>query len=206
MEENALPFIPIVKKSGDEAFHRNGHGLGLRLLDFWRWAASDLIGNAERGVLAEYIVASALGLTDDVREGWNAYDLATSSGVKIEVKSSAYLQSWNQKAFSNISFSIRPSFNWDAQTNTWDKQKKRQADIYVFCLLNHKDQKTIDPLNLDQWDFFILPAMALNTLSLTQATISLAALQRLNPTVAKFDGISQCVEILSHCSPFEAES
>jgi len=32
------------------------------LLSFWQWAYSDLIGNTERGALAEYIVACALGI------------------------------------------------------------------------------------------------------------------------------------------------
>ncbi len=29
--------------------------------DFWQWAYSDLVGNTDRGTLAEYIVAKAIG-------------------------------------------------------------------------------------------------------------------------------------------------
>lgn len=32
------------------------------LADFWSWAHSDLMGNTERGILAEYIVACSLGI------------------------------------------------------------------------------------------------------------------------------------------------
>jgi hypothetical protein len=28
--------------------------------------------------------------------------------------------------------------------------------LYVFCLLAHKDKSTLDPLNMDQWQFFVL--------------------------------------------------
>jgi hypothetical protein len=67
----------------------------LTLLDFWQWAYSDLLSNTNRGRLAEFIVARALslGLTD-VRIEWDAVDLVTPTGVKVEVKSAAYLQSW----------------------------------------------------------------------------------------------------------------
>ena len=34
------------------------------MLDFWRWAFSDLRDNTQRGVLAEFLVALALGHRD----------------------------------------------------------------------------------------------------------------------------------------------
>lgn len=196
-ELDSLPYIPIVRKIGNEVFQRNGQDLGIRLLDFWKWSASDLIGNAERGVLAEYIVASALGIAESVQGGWAAYDLETHSRIKIEVKSGAYIQSWPQTSFSTICFSIRPSISWDARTNEWGTEKRRQADVYVFCVLNHKDQGTLNPLNLDQWDFYILPASALNTLSMTQKTLGLSGLLKLNPCAAKYEGIASCIESLT---------
>lgn len=196
-ENSGLPYIPIVRKTGDEVFCRNGQMVGIKLLDFWQWAASDLIGNAERGILAEYIVATALGIADGIREGWRAYDLETPSGIKIEVKSAAYIQSWYQKTFSNICFSIRPSTSWDSRTNEWGAERKRQADIYVFCILHHKSQDTFDPLNLDQWDFYLLPANVLNSLSLTQKTLGLSGLLKLNPCKAKYEEIASSIEKLS---------
>ena len=32
--------------------------------EFWEWAYDDLLANTTRGVLAEYIVAKALGIRD----------------------------------------------------------------------------------------------------------------------------------------------
>jgi len=43
--------------------------------------------------LAEYLVATVLGLNQGVRNEWDAYDLETEAGLKIEVKSAAYIQS-----------------------------------------------------------------------------------------------------------------
>ena len=28
--------------------------------------------------------------------------------------------------------------------------------MYVFCLLKHKCQETIDPLNIEQWEFYVV--------------------------------------------------
>ena len=97
-----LSAIETVKKTGKEPFTLNGEELPFDVSAFWRWSSSDLLGNALRGVLAEFIVASALGITERPREEWDAYDLITPSGLKVEVKSSAYLQSWQQTKLSKI--------------------------------------------------------------------------------------------------------
>ena len=68
--------------------------LAVTVGDFWQWAYSDLISNTDRGILAEYIVAIALGIDDTVRVPWGPYDLVTPAGTKIEVKSGSYIQSW----------------------------------------------------------------------------------------------------------------
>jgi hypothetical protein len=64
------------------------------VLDYWRWAFSDLRDNTQRGVRAEFLVALALGRTETRRKAWDNYDVTTSSGLRIEVKASGYLQSW----------------------------------------------------------------------------------------------------------------
>ena len=89
-----FPALTVKRKTGDEPFSVNGRPTGFVLLNFWQWLASDLVDNALRGALAEYIVACDLGIADGTRPGWNAYDLITPEGIKVEVKSAAYLQSW----------------------------------------------------------------------------------------------------------------
>lgn len=73
--------------SGAEAF-RGGEGVpDFHVLDFWRWSSSDLVSNATRGVLAEYIVGKALGCRLEVRDEWAPYDPETPEGYGFEVKS-----------------------------------------------------------------------------------------------------------------------
>ena len=70
------------------------------ILDYWSWVYSDIVGNTNRGALAEFIVARAIGSEGSVRNDWAAYDLERPSEIKVEVKSSAYLQSWHQTTIS----------------------------------------------------------------------------------------------------------
>lgn len=42
--------------TGNEEFTLHGKGAGITVLDFWRWAFSDLIDNTQRGVMAEFLV------------------------------------------------------------------------------------------------------------------------------------------------------
>ncbi len=83
MSEKFADFPELVptRKTGDERFHRAGQPLDLSLLGFWKWSASDLVSNATRGILAEYIVASALGIAEGVRAEWDAFDLEMKSGI-----------------------------------------------------------------------------------------------------------------------------
>src|SRR6266852_730261 len=111
----ALSPIKQMRKTGAEPFRTGGIGLGFTLLDFWQWAASDLVGNTTRGRLAEFIVARALGLgITDLRNEWESFDLVTPSNLKVEVKSAAYIQSWFQKSHSNICFVVSTRRGWDS--------------------------------------------------------------------------------------------
>ena len=182
--EPDLGRILVSRKTGDERFRAAGGDLGFTLLDFWQWSASDLVSNATRGRLAEYIVAKALGAsTSGVRNEWDAYDLRTESGIRVEVKSAAYVQTWFQKKFSSIAFLTRPTREWDADTNRQSSDAKRQADVYVFALLGHRDKSTVDPLNIDQWQFYVLSTQALNARTRSQHSITLKSLEALADAV-----------------------
>jgi hypothetical protein len=153
-------------------------------LDFWRWNSSDLLSNATRGRLAEFIVASALDVDlIGSRDEWDAYDLLTKEGVKIEVKSSAYVQSWMQKSPSKISFGIKKSHCWDEETTKRVTIAIRSADIYVFCILHHDRKETSDPLNFDHWEFYLVNTEELNSRAGNQTTINLNSLRRLTASV-----------------------
>ena len=59
---------------------------------FWEYAYSNFLDNRNRGALAEYIVAEALGIKEKPSTSWESYDMETSNGIKIEVKTSAYIR------------------------------------------------------------------------------------------------------------------
>jgi hypothetical protein len=154
------------------------------LLDFWRWSTSDILSNATRGKFAEFIVGTAVGLNPkNSRDEWDAYDLTTEDGIKIEVKSAAYIQCWSQKSFSKISFSIKPARYWESETNLQRGEPKRHADVYVFCHLKHKDQNTIDPLKMEQWDFYALPTYRLDNYERSQSSITINSLKKLTEPI-----------------------
>ncbi len=191
-----LDFRPVNRKSGIEQFHSNGKPLNFDLLGFWQWAASDLLSNVSRGILAEYLVAYDLGIVGGVREEWAAYDMKTSSGISVEVKSAAYLQRWHQNRLSSITFSIAPTYAWDAATNQSSLKRTRQADVYVFCLLNHKDKSTVDSMNVEQWEFYILPTLVLNERLGVQKHVTLKRLKQLEPIHVRFGQIRSTIENL----------
>lgn len=191
---NDLSPIKSRRKTGDEIFIGLRKGKLLTLKDFWQWSSSDLVSNATRGILAEFLVASALGLNHSVRNEWDSYDLKTETGIKIEVKSAAFVQSWYQQRLSNITFNIRPTFAWDYKTNRFAKERRRQADVYVFCLLHHKDKKAINPLDLSQWTFYIVSTKKINQVCHNIKSISLSSLNKLNPIICNFNGLKKAVE------------
>jgi len=186
-ELKILSAIKTVQKTGKEQFHLDNKKLSLDVLSFWKWSSSELLGNALRGVLAEFIVASTIDILDKPREEWDAYDLKTKNGLKIEIKSSSYLQSWEQTKLSKITFGIQPTSDWDYSTNKRNSKKIRQSDIYIFCVLSHKDKNSVDPLNLLQWDFYILKTKILNEKVTTQKSITLSSLLKLSPVKIKYN-------------------
>jgi len=163
-------------KKGEEHLIYNEKELTFSILDFWKWSVSDLLSNATRGRFAEFIVATAINIDlRQVRNEWDKYDLITSDGIKIEVKSAAYLQSWAQKKLSTISFSTKSAIDLD----NLQYEAKRHADVYAFCLLKHENKLTVDPLNMNQWEFYILATKELNDYKRSQHSITLNSLKKL---------------------------
>jgi hypothetical protein len=143
-------------------------------------------------VLADYIVAKALGIRDTKRVEWDQYDLEID-GVKVEVKSAAYVQTWEEARISEIAFGIRPAKGWDARTNTSTASAKRSADVYVFCLLEGEDREQIDPLEVAQWTFYVLSTSELDRNVPTQNTIRLGPLKALRPRQCKYDELKAAI-------------
>jgi len=170
--------VKTFRKKWNENFLFNWSNINKQLIDFWAWNWSDLLNNAMRWKLAEYIIAVALWVDNWYRIEWDEYDLVFNS-LKIEIKSWAYIQSWEQEKFSNIVLWIKP-------TNNWNWIFVRQSNIYIFAILKCKDAKIIDPLNLEQWDFYIIGTDILNKKLWNQKTIWLNSLSKLNPIKSDF--------------------
>lgn len=184
-----LEAIETIRKTGSEKFL---NGNTSTLMDYWAWAHSDILGNTERGKIAEYIVAMALDTHRGTRTEWDSYDIRTEEGIKIEVKSSAYLQTWAQKTYSRIDFGIQPT-QIDNTYNTNDQTRKRRADVYVFCVITCKEQDSVNPLDLDQWDFYVLSTNKLNDKIPDQKKICLAGIQELGARKTNYSGLYQAI-------------
>lgn len=191
------------QRTGDEHLVFDQMPTGYLLSDFWRWESSDLLNNTLRGSFSEFIVSSALGIDlSGVRRDWEAYDICfpcwwqdgdeLRDELLIEVKSCAYLQSWEQRKLSDIIFSIRPTRAWSPASGYPDVAR-RQSDLYVFCLYAETSRDRADPLVLDGWEFYIVPTRKLDDFCGAQKTISLPALRALDPIRADYSGIKEAV-------------
>lgn len=183
---------------GNEPFSIGGNNINLTMNDYWRWAYSDLTNNIGRSVLAEFIVASSLEIihldSERVRQMWRPYDLQSKDGYRIEVKSAAHVQSWDAKHPDRITFRIAPARMPD-ETGDYkqDAPLQRNSDVYVFCVYT-AELKDESPLNLDLWEFYILPTRILNEKKPTQKSISLPALMQLGPIWCDYYGIGDAIE------------
>lgn len=160
----------ITRLAGEEHFA----GLDVSVRDFWRFALGDLRMNNARGYLAEFLVACALGLPDPQRIEWAEYDVLFD-GISIEVKSSAYLQAWEQRQLSRITFSGLKGTPFDPRTGYDPAGKQYNAQVYVFGVQTALTHDTYDPLDTTQWEWYVLPRTVL--VELNQGAISLATLR-----------------------------
>ncbi|ORM30111.1 hypothetical protein [Williamsia sp. 1135] len=191
-------YEPPRRRQPDSPFIQRGRPSPGTIQDFWEWSTSDLLSNATRGVLAEFIVGLALGCVDDVRREWDAFDLVTPDGLRIEVKSAGYLQSWQQKSPSAISFGVSPATAWFAETNSYSEARRREADVYVFCVFNTTERRHANPLDLAQWLFLVAPTTDINVALGEQKTITLNSLRRrVKPSEVDYAGLPHAIRAAS---------
>ena len=164
-------------------------GLDASVLDFWRFALPDLRMNNARGYLAEYLVTRAVG-ADHPRVEWDAYDVLAPDGTTIEVKASAYLQVWEQRRLSRITFSgLRGSTPVDEPAGT--PSKKYKADVYVFCLQTAQTHEAYEPLDVGQWEFYVLSRATVAAAD--RKSLGLAAVQHLSKGPVAFSGLAAAI-------------
>lgn len=147
------------------------------IFDFWRYMYSNIYENT--GDIAEFLVAMALGKTEPFKKyGWTQYDL-DYEGLRIEVKATQYYQPW--RADNNVS-EIRKFGIGKALTIEGDKisPKARNNDIYVFALNGGRIKDNANPLDLNNWRFWVIPTTVINEECREQKTISLQKVKSLS--------------------------
>jgi hypothetical protein len=130
-------------------------GLDATVLDFWAYAFGDLATNTRRGLVAEFLVARAVGAPSPVRTEWDPYDVEAPDRTKIEVKSGAYIQAWAQRKPSQITFSGLKARLLDPATGAYVGEPDYHADVYVFAVHTCQDHEAFDILDLTQWEFYV---------------------------------------------------
>lgn len=124
---------------------------------------NSLITNNLRGLIAEAIISFALSPDWNwVSADYTGWDFERSDGLRLEVKQSAYLQTWN-----NIESLSKPIFDISSKTGYNDSASTlfitkagRPAHIYIFA---HHIETTsnADHRNPLQWEFYVVPTSAL---------------------------------------------
>lgn len=199
--------------NGDEKLINNGEYMPYTMLDFWKWAYSNLLHNMQRGTLAEFIVKSALDQNNvnenfSIKIGLEPYDLdgpwitPWKRAAHIEVKSAAMVQLWDIKQPERANFSIAPAKLPD-ETGDYREEapKQRNSDIYVFTLYTATDRHR-NILDLSWWEFYVVATDYLDEKFKERKTISLKTLREFC-VPCTFDQLyenicSVCSEISTH--------
>lgn len=185
--------------------------LPFHIADYWQWAYSDMLRNTQRGVFAEFIVKAALDLggiftNNNIRSNFEPFDLVgpnitscqleTNVPCRIEVKSAAYIQSWNPHPGSTprITFSIAPAKVPDGIGDYRPEAPlQRNSDLYVFTVYTAKERER-NILNMNLWEFYVAKTSALDEKYGKQKTVSLSNLTKdLSLTPLSFGELCQAI-------------
>lgn len=186
--------------TGNEKFIFKDTDLGKTMLDFWSWAYSDLFRNVNRGAFAEFVVREAMNTQcrntpprTDFRVSMDAYDLLSPDGIRVEVKSSAYIQAWESEHPARISFRIAPAKSLDSSGNySADSQYCRHSDVYVFCVWTAMSREQ-NILDLSLWDFYVIATKTLDQKVPNQKTITFQSLLSLQPRKVDYFGLYEAI-------------
>ena len=111
---------------------------------------------------AEFLVECAIKDLGKIetREAWGDWDVLSEEGTKIEVKCCSYIQDWDQEDYTKIQWGgLKAKELYYSEAVKPFKElgvADYKSDVYVLALLKHKDHATLNILDLDQWDFYVL--------------------------------------------------
>ncbi|MBR6223216.1 MAG: hypothetical protein IKQ71_07245 [Lachnospiraceae bacterium] len=128
--------------SGNEHFKYFDVDTDLSVMELWQWYFSDLFDI--KAVLVEYLVSKALGFESPYNIGyWTAHRLVYRGKV-IDLRVTSYVRSLLlEDAMGSFVKSI--------------DIRSKESDLYIFCMNTGKTYKDADPLNINNWRFYVIP-------------------------------------------------
>ena len=182
--------------TGKEKFIFQGNELEFDYLDFWKFHFSNIYDLQDK--IAEFIVAKALGVNEAQNDQyWTLWDVSYQNR-RIEVKETSYYHSFNEEG----KVSKQRVFGITKANGSYDTSKSgnnkfcRQNDIYVFCLNTGDTRATSNPLNLDNWEFYIVPTAVINEKCGDNKTISLGRIKNLGFVAKTYSEIKTEIDII----------
>lgn len=158
--------------TGEEKFILNNKQLNFGILDFWKYKYSNVYNMQE--VIAEFMIERALEVEKSYNtDSWTLFDILYRN-KRIEIKQTSYFHPWNEngKISKQRIFGITMA-NSNYENPNIENKFERQNDVYVFCLNTGKTKETAYPLDISNWEFYVVPTKIINNLCGTNKTISL---------------------------------
>jgi hypothetical protein len=153
---------------------------------------SPIIQNNLRSVVVEAILD--LALSPEWRhcsQNWNGWDFEHATGTRLEVKQTAFKQSWAPPASpSEPRFDIAPRTGYWNQGLEWIAKEGRHADVYVFAVHPVTDERA-DHRDACQWRFHVVAAANLPD----ARSIGIAPLRALSPEL-KWTDLREAVDAI----------
>ena len=179
--------------TGNEKFELDGNMLDFNYFNFWQFQYSNVYNLQE--YIAEFLVAKALGLQESCNtEYWTLYDILYQN-MRIEVKQTSYYHPWNEggKVSDQRTFNIAKA-NSHYETGGSENRFERLNDFYVFCLLNGDTKESTYPLNLNNWEFYVVTTAFINEHCGVNKTVSLGRIRNFGFKALRLDEIKAEVD------------
>lgn len=140
-------------------FLNGGKPLDLTIENFWQYHYANMYNQHE--YIAEFLVGTALGETTPNNDYWRLWDVDYHFGDKtyrIEVKATSYYHSFQDELYQGRTsevrtFDIHKAYK-EYQNNS--SELRRNSDIYVFCLNVGRTAEESNPIDVSNWEFYLV--------------------------------------------------
>lgn len=155
----------------------------------YSYIKDETVNNFWQSVLSEFIVASSLDMIKSDCEPFSdpckPFDLLYHNKYGLSVKTAAYIQSSSAEHPDHISFSISPA--------QMKNETGYYCNAYIFCVYTAMSLNE-NPLDMNLWDFYVLPAKTIDREKPKQKIITLPSLLTLNPIKCTYLELKETVD------------